>query len=461
MCSVGILKAFEEKGIDVAAVAGTSIGSVIGGLYACGYTPDELSRIVRGIDIDALVANRPLRSSMFLTRRQEREKYLLSVRFNGWHPEIPSAWTGGQEISALLTRLTVEANYTAGRDFTRLPIPFKTVATDIVTGQAVVITNGSLAEAMRASMAFPLAFTGVEKGDSLLMDGGMLIPVPVEIVRNMVEPQTIVVAVNTSSALMPRDELQTPVDIANQVTSIMTSDKLAYQLGLADLVIAPLGPNHASTNFHDADSLEALGYRAGLVAADSILSLQSARCQSTHYKVCSLRIDCPDSIIAARIQASGLDRPFTRAQLIEDIKTLARTEPIFRIAVDIETKCDPAEAGSGDVPVALTLNVWPRPKVADFALRFEGHALYDDLTLGRLCNFPDSLISPADLKNAQENIRAKYRHDGYDMAGVRRVSVDWKAREIVFDIDEVRLARVDVAQNQRTRDWLIRSYFPD
>jgi NTE family protein len=462
LCSVGILRAFEEKGIEVAALAGTSIGGVVGGLYACGYSSEKLSRIVREIDINALVANRPVRTSMFLTRRQEREKYLLSVRFDGWHPEIPSGWTGGQEITALLTRLTAKAVYAAGRDFTRLPIPFKTVATDIVTGKMVIFANGSLAEAMRASMAFPLAFTGVEKGDSLLMDGGMLVPVPVEIVRDMVDPGMIVVAVNTTSPLVGRDGLQGPVDIANQVTTIMTADQLTYQLGLADLTITPLGADHASTDFEDADSLEALGYRAGLVAADSILALQSARCQSTRFQPCSLLVKCVDTLLERRIREAGLEKPFTLAQLTEDLKTLVRTEPVFKISARWESSCDSLAAGSGTDArsVMMTLQVWPRPKMTEITLRFEGQTLYDDLSLARLCGFSDNLISSEDLKQAVSRIEKRYHDDGYDMAAVSCVTADLEKREIVFHIDEARLVRIDVAQNHRSRDWLVRSYFP-
>ncbi|MCX6833734.1 MAG: patatin-like phospholipase family protein, partial [candidate division Zixibacteria bacterium] len=247
--AIGILKAFEEKQIKMVAITGTSFGGVVGGLYACGYTTDELIDFVKGVNIGALVANRPSRTSMFLTRRQEREKYFLSIRFNGWRPEVPRALTGAQEITSLLTRLTLKPDYLAGRDFSSLPIPFKTVGTNVATGDLVIFDHGSLADAMRSTMAFPLALTGVEQGDSILMDGGMLMPVPVEPVWDMVDSGVVIVAVNTTSPLLAARKILTPVDIANQVTTIMTADKLRYQLSLADLVLTPVGPQLVSTDF--------------------------------------------------------------------------------------------------------------------------------------------------------------------------------------------------------------------
>ncbi|MEW5796263.1 MAG: patatin-like phospholipase family protein [Candidatus Zixiibacteriota bacterium] len=462
LSAVGVLQAFEEKGIEPIAITGTSIGGVIGGLYACGYTVDELREIVKDLDINTLIATRPARTSMFLTRRQEREKYLFSVRFNGWRPEIPRAFTGGQEITSLLTRLTLKANYLADREFTRFPIPFKTVGTDIVTGQLVVLEQGSLADAMRATMAFPLAFTGVEKGNGLLMDGGMLMPVPVEVLRPMVDSGTTIVAVNTASPLLDLDDLNTPVDIANQVTSIMTADKLRYQLSLADVVLTPVGEQLSSTDFEDADSLIALGYRAALMAADTILALQASRSALTVYDVCDLQVVCSDSSLANRFRESRLDRPFTLPQLIEDLKTLARTEPVFSIKAELFAECVVPDQSSGapENTVILRLYLQPQPRMVDITLRFEGDILNDDLSLARLCDFSDSLLSPTALRRAADRIVERYHDDGYDMAEVRDIAVDFDRMLVTFTIDEARVGRINVAENKRTRDWLVRSYLP-
>ena len=460
LCAVGILRAFEVRGIEVAAIAGTSIGGIIGGLYACGYTPDELEVIIGELDVSALISNRPRRSSMFFTQRQEREKYLLSVRFDGWQPQLPQALTGGQRIISLLTRLTTQANYLAERDFTRFPIPFKTVGTDIVTGKLVVLSSGSLADAMRASMAFPLAFTAVERGDSLLMDGGMLLPVPVEIVRDMVDSTTPVIAVNTTSPLARGDQLTTAVDIANQVSTIMTADKLERQLALADLVMTPVGHETASIDFKLADSLIELGYRAGLVTADSILRLSESRSVQT-YNVRQVQVICDDSLIRERIEQAGFDQPFTRRQLIADLQTLVRTEPIFQLTAElIPAQPDSTGRGSGTPTVNLRLNVVLRPLITDLALRFEGNSVFDDSVLAHQCDFVDNRLSISALRRGLDRIVNLYRVEGYDLADIRELEMDPDCSEITIHIDEAIVRHIDVNRGLRSRDWLLRSYFP-
>ncbi|MGH8016592.1 MAG: patatin-like phospholipase family protein, partial [Candidatus Zixiibacteriota bacterium] len=185
LASIGIIKAFEEKNIAIAAITGTSMGGVIAGLYACGYTPDELSSIVSDLDFSSFFVDAPGRQTMFLTRRQDFERHLLSIRFDKYKPVIPQGWTGGQKITAVLNRMTTKANYRCGGDFNKLKIPFKTVATDVISGNEVILDSGSISEAMRASMAFPLALTAVETNGYVLMDGGMVTPIPVTIARTM------------------------------------------------------------------------------------------------------------------------------------------------------------------------------------------------------------------------------------------------------------------------------------
>ncbi|MFQ5453418.1 MAG: patatin-like phospholipase family protein, partial [Candidatus Zixiibacteriota bacterium] len=118
---IGILKAFEEKNIHIRAVAGTSIGGIIGGLYASGYTPDQLDSIASELDFSNLFSNSPSRKSMFLTQRQSRGRYLLSLRFKGFRPIIPKALTAGQKLTSILTDLTNKVNYHSGLNFSRLP----------------------------------------------------------------------------------------------------------------------------------------------------------------------------------------------------------------------------------------------------------------------------------------------------------------------------------------------------
>ncbi|MCP4634018.1 MAG: hypothetical protein GY855_13920, partial [candidate division Zixibacteria bacterium] len=117
LSQIGLLRAFEEANIQIGAIAGTSIGGIIGGLYTSGYSADSIEQIVKSINFPELFSNRPHRNSMFLTQRQEKERYLLSIRFDGFKPYFPHALTAGQELSDLLSSLTLRPNYISGGDF--------------------------------------------------------------------------------------------------------------------------------------------------------------------------------------------------------------------------------------------------------------------------------------------------------------------------------------------------------
>lgn len=465
LANIGLLRAFEERGIEVVAIAGTSIGGVIGGMYACGYSPDDMQEIINELDFSTLFANKPPRSSMFLSHREERDRALISVRFNGLRPEIPHALTGAQELTSLLNQLTNRPIYLAEGNFLKLPIPFKTIATDIISGKAVVFSSGSLADALRASMAFPLAFTGVEKDEQFLMDGGMLLPVPVDIVRNMVSSSTLVVAVNTTSPLQVRAELLTPVDIAGQVTTIMTADKLQTQLDLADLALTPVAEFFRASDFKYRDSIINMGYQHGLKAADSIIAMADKRREKTLYSPVQFDVYCDDTSLIAEFRHSRLSEPFTMDQLVADLKTLTRTRKIFSLTAHL-SDLDPNHPGdtlpgmSTANAVRLELHIKRRPDLPDGSLSIIGNHVFDDTTLIRQAGLPTSNLTPHDLSEGARRIVRLYRKSGYDLASVRQIKIDFKAGNVTYFIDEAVVKRIDVADNRRSKDWLIRSYFP-
>ena len=150
---IGVLKALDDAGIPIDYIAGSSMGSIIGGLYAAGHTPDELERITLETDWNQLFLDDPGRANLFVTQKMDQTDHTIQLRLNGLQPHIPSGLSAGQKLQLLFTSLTASANYLADGDFSRLPIPFLAVATDLTTGERVVLGQGNLAEAMRASAA--------------------------------------------------------------------------------------------------------------------------------------------------------------------------------------------------------------------------------------------------------------------------------------------------------------------
>jgi predicted acylesterase/phospholipase RssA len=438
LATIGILRAFEEKDIEIKAIAGTSMGGIIGGLYAAGYTPDSLKAIVKEINFDRLFSNSPSRKSMFLTQRRERDRHLISVRFNSFVPVIPKALTAGQKLTNVLTDLTTRVTYLSAGNFDLFPIPFRTVCTDVLTGQEVVLSSGSLSEAMRSTMAFPLAFTGIEKDGKLLMDGGMLTPVPVALVKTMAKRSTFTVAVNSTSPLVSLDELVTPVDIANQVTSIMTADKLKKQLKLADYVIKPINDNALSADFKQSDSLIQLGYMAGLSAADSIITLIKQREETARYLIRSISVSPELQQFQEQFSDHLINHQFSYRSLSNKIKSLVKEFELFELNVTVNL---PARATADTLTqaassVELVLTGFPCLNFSELTFRFVGNTIFDDLELARQLEINNRYLAADDLKHGLDRILNLYFIKKHNMADISEVEINYDLNLITITIDE-------------------------
>ncbi len=438
---VGLLRALEEAQITVTGIAGTSIGGIIGGLYACGYTVDEIDSLITSLDLSRLFANAPERRSMLATRRSDAERHLIALRFDNWRPVIPTALSDAQEITTLFTALTNEAVYRAQGDFDRLTIPFRTVATDIVSGQAIVFDSGSLVDAMRATMAFPLAFTGVERDGQVLMDGGIVMPIPVTLARTLATPQAAVVAVDVTSPLSSKAEIVTPVDVAGQVTTIMSADRLAEQLAQADVVIAPDLGAYTASSFTERKELIAIGYAAGQAAVPRIREALRQRQAADSGHVC-VESEVGPSTVA--LPSGTLHRYLTeRAEDANWRQASARVTGATTDACQIQVSIDSTAAPADGYRLSLSANgvlAEVQPQLA--------------------CDIDRHFPSASSVRACLDEISAGYRRAGYDLAVIKRVRYDSTTGTVQATVDEGRIARIDVTGNQRARDWLIRSYLP-
>ncbi|MCF6756328.1 patatin-like phospholipase family protein [Pseudomonas balearica] len=264
LAHIGVLKALEEQGVRIDAIAGTSMGAVIGGLYASGYTVAELEQLARTLDWRQVLSDDPPRPDVPFRRKQDDRDFLvkrkLSFRDDG-SLGLPLGVIQGQNLALLLERLLVHVSDT--RDFDRLPIPFRAVATDIANDQKVIFRSGHLPQAIRASMSIPAVFAPVEIEGRLLVDGGMVDNIPMDVARDMGVDRLIVVDIGTP--LMPRDELLTVVDVLNQSITMMTRRNSEAQLATLrseDLLIQPPLAAYGSTDFGSTEQLMDAGYRA-------------------------------------------------------------------------------------------------------------------------------------------------------------------------------------------------------
>jgi NTE family protein len=271
---IGVLKALRDLGIPIDYVAGTSMGAVIGSLYASGLDEDELESTAREIDWATILVEQLDRDDRSFHRKRDDELYLVKQRagFNDGQVELPLGLIQGQSIDLLLGRLMLPVSHV--EDFDALAVPFRAVAADVVTGEAVVLDHGNIARAVRASLSLPAVFAPVEIDGRLLVDGGIAQNLPVETVRAM--GADIVIAIDISTPLAGREELTSLLSIAGQLTGFLTTGGTAAQiekLKPGDVLVRPELGDITTTGFERITETFPIGYAATMQMADQLRAL--------------------------------------------------------------------------------------------------------------------------------------------------------------------------------------------
>jgi NTE family protein len=277
---VGVLKVLDELHLHVDAIAGTSMGAVVGGLYASGMSGLQIEQLLSSVDWQAAFRDRPARADLGFRRKQEERDFLVNLPLGvqGHRLLIPTGLIQGQKLTQILRRATLPV---AGvSDFDRLPIRFRAVATDLETGEAVIMSTGDLTTALRASMSAPGVITPVERDGRLLVDGGLAENLPIDVARAM--GVDVLIVVDTGFPLRTRDKLTSLTSVSNQALAILVRRDVERQratLTAHDVLLTPLLGDLASYDF----SAVARALRAGEVVAraaiDQLAPLAAAASQ--------------------------------------------------------------------------------------------------------------------------------------------------------------------------------------
>lgn len=270
---VKVLKAIEEAGIPIDYVVGTSMGSLVGGLYAAGYTTHQLDSILTTQNWKNLLMNLTERHTKDMTMKMNTDRYTFAVFFDKSPGEIiQGGMLKGEQVGQLLSDLTKGLHEEI--DFNNLPIPFACVATDIVTGEEVDIHKGILAESMRASMAIPGVFSPVKKDDKVLVDGGLVNNYPVDVARKM--GADIIIGSDVSGGGRNADEVNTVFDVLGQTLEMVCGNKRDENLASTDVYIKVdvSGYSSASFNVKDIDSLMVRGDKAARAKMGELVALR-------------------------------------------------------------------------------------------------------------------------------------------------------------------------------------------
>ena len=300
---IGVLKVLEEAGIKIDYIGGTSMGAVIGGLYASGYNASQIDSIFKQTNFDELINDYIPRSSKNFYGKKNDELYAIVLPFSNFRVGIPEALSKGMYNYNLLSSLTRNVRHI--RDFNKLPTPFLCMATNIETGEEVLLNKGNLVQAMMASSAFPSLFTPVEIDGNLLVDGGVVNNYPIQEVRNL--GADIIIGVDVQDDLLKRKNLKNATRILVQITNLQSIDKMKSKIKDTDIYVKPDIRDFGVISFDRGEEIIRKGEEATFAVYEKIKSLVT---EDNIYKKPKLKIST-DTIQIKKINSTKLDN-FTK-----------------------------------------------------------------------------------------------------------------------------------------------------
>ncbi|MDH3381169.1 MAG: patatin-like phospholipase family protein [Flavobacteriaceae bacterium] len=324
---IGVLKVLEEAGVRVDFIGGTSMGALIGGLYASGYTANELDSIVRILEFNKILQEEIPRKAKPFFEKENGERYIISLPVRNKKVTLPIALAKGQSALNKLSILT--QHVTSIEDFNNLPIPFLCIGTDIETGEEVILNKGFLPEAMRASSAFPTLFEPVEIDGRVLLDGGIANNFPVNEVINM--GADIIIGVDVQGGLSNRKELDNAIKVIDQVVGFSTSDVNLEKIKLVNLYLKPNVNEYNVVSFDKLEEIIREGERTARLQFNDIVKI--AQQQVYHSQIAKKRIELPHTFLCENIEIEG-NTSYTRDYVLNKLKIKNQEEVPFSKFID-------------------------------------------------------------------------------------------------------------------------------
>jgi len=305
LAHVGAIKVIEEAGIKIDYIGGTSMGAIVGALSASGYSALELDSIFKNIDFNLLIEDNLPRNAKTFYEKEDSERYAVTLPFKNFKISVPAAYSGGQNIYNELGRLLHHVKDV--NDFDKLPIPFVCIATDIETGEEVVLDNGYLPEAIMASGTLPSLFEPAHIDDKVLVDGGIVNNYPVEKVKAM--GADIIIGVDVQHGLSKRDGLQSATEILLQINNFRSSAAMKEKSRQTDIYIKPDMKGLTVLDFDKSKAIVRLGESA---AREKYTALQALSLSQNRDEVIAKAIKVKDTITINRLVISGEHTNYSR-----------------------------------------------------------------------------------------------------------------------------------------------------
>ncbi|WP_127845920.1 patatin-like phospholipase family protein [Psychroflexus aestuariivivens] len=296
LAHIGAIKVIEEAGVKIDYIAGTSMGAVIGGLYAAGYTSKQLDSIFRTTNFESLIQDDLPRDAKSFYEKRESERYVLKLPFDNFKLSLPSGLSKGQNVYNLYAQLLAHINI---EDFSKLPIPFFCIATNVETGSQIILDHGNLANSISASGAIPTLFSPVYIDGMMLTDGGVINNYPIDELRS--KDVDIIIGVDVQDNLRDKEELVSGFDILTQVNNFRTIKAMNEKSKQTDVYIRPDIDDFNVLSFDEGEQIIENGKEAAKDVIEELKKISSLQNRKTQRKPVKLI----DSLQIKKIRIKG------------------------------------------------------------------------------------------------------------------------------------------------------------
>lgn len=450
LSQIGVIKALEEAGIKADIVVGTSMGSIVGGMYAAGYEVEKIDSIVRETDWEDLLtlSNQSNRRDLFIDQKVTEDRAIFSLRLEGLNPILPTSFNDGQKLSNHLNVLAFNAPLHSDASFDLLAKKFRAVCTDLITGKMVVLDKGSLSNAVRASSSVTFFLAPIKMDSLLLVDGGLVANIPVEVAKK--NGGDFVIAVNTTSNLWPENDLSTPWIVADQIVSIPMKLNNAEQLRIADYIIEPALNNIQATDFDFVDTLIDIGYKSTLPLTQNLKhQIDSAIYNSLKEKekfFSNLKID---STLTLKEKAFfyGYETAdsISNKKINYDLYRLYETGDYKKLAVKVSTN----EGNS-------VLRIIKQPNSVINNIDIIGVSLiHSDKISEIFSSLNGERFSGNKVLSELLELISLYREEGYSLAEIQSVEFNEEEERLRIYVDEGIISQIEVQGNKTTNSSIV------
>jgi len=315
LAHIGALKVIEEAGVRIDYIGGTSMGAIVGALYASGYKANELDSIFRSVDFDKFIQDQLPRDAKTFYERDDAEKYAISLPFDKFKIGLPKGLSKGQNFYNQFSRYTAHVNDI--NDFSKLPIPFFCMSTNIETGKQVLLDKGYLPEAVAASGALPSIFSPIELDGILMTDGGVSNNFPVKEIKN--KGAEIVIGIDVQDSLMPGDQLNSVDNILLQISNFRTNRAMKDKVPETDVYIRPPIMEFSVMSFDQADKIITSGEKAAFSNFEKLKEIARRQIHKGTASILKPKSPNAETLLISSLGITGNKR-YTRAYIRGKLK---------------------------------------------------------------------------------------------------------------------------------------------